>query len=302
MLAKGAVVSLDAGRLEVARTLDLRHDLYLDDHRIDDKPVLPFAVAMELMAEAASAARPGSRLVVLRDIRLMRGVSLENDEPKPLKVAARPASASDVPSGCEALEVVVSSAESPPRLHYRALALLEKGTIADSLAPGPIRPLGEAGPLPLRLDEAYREWLFHGPIFQGIVSVDAIGAGGSSAILRTSSPGDCLAAADGSWLVDPVLVDCAFQVQLFWARLHWDITLLPSLVKDFRRVADAAGSPRGGSRLIRHEMRIGPANQAPMCQADHYFFEEDGRLLACLSGCEAVGSKALNRLAVGGRR
>src|SRR2546423_62472 len=39
--------------LEIVRTLDPEHDLYLQDHRLDGRPVLPFAVALELMAEVA---------------------------------------------------------------------------------------------------------------------------------------------------------------------------------------------------------------------------------------------------------
>ena len=46
------------GGLELVRRLDLARDRFLGDHRVDGQPVLPFAVAMELMAEAAAAARP----------------------------------------------------------------------------------------------------------------------------------------------------------------------------------------------------------------------------------------------------
>ena len=46
-----------------SRTLDLARDLYLRDHRLDGRPVLPFAVAMELMAEVAAAGWPDREVV-----------------------------------------------------------------------------------------------------------------------------------------------------------------------------------------------------------------------------------------------
>ena len=61
------------GGCEALYTFDLERDRYLDDHRIDGRPVLPFAVAMELMARGrASPAAPGRAFSGLREIRLLR--------------------------------------------------------------------------------------------------------------------------------------------------------------------------------------------------------------------------------------
>jgi hypothetical protein len=43
-------------------------------------------------------------------------------------------------------------------------------------------------------------------------------------------------------------------------------------------------------------MRMRLENREPMSHADHYFFDHRGKLLAVLSGAEAAGSRALNRL------
>ena len=60
-----------------AATLTVTRDRYLDDHRVDGRPVLPFAVAMELMAEVAAATRPGADVAGLRGIRLLHGVVVD---------------------------------------------------------------------------------------------------------------------------------------------------------------------------------------------------------------------------------
>ena len=43
---------------------------------------------------------------------------------------------------------------------------------------------------------------------------------GAVSLLRPSDPGRCIEGAGGSrWLLDPVLLDSALQVQVIWARL-----------------------------------------------------------------------------------
>ena len=48
--------SAQPDRLTLTRTFDLRSDPCLDDHRIDDRPVVPFAYVLELVCEAAGGA------------------------------------------------------------------------------------------------------------------------------------------------------------------------------------------------------------------------------------------------------
>ena len=54
--------------------MDLERDLYLRDHRLDGRPVLPFAVALELMAEVAAAGWPDREVIAVRHVRLLRGI------------------------------------------------------------------------------------------------------------------------------------------------------------------------------------------------------------------------------------
>ena len=123
---------------------------------------------------------------------------------------------------------------------------------------------------------------------------------GWTSLLRPSTPAQCLAGADATdWLLDPVLLDSALQVQVVWARLHWDVTLLPAEIATYRR---ALSGPRpvvsGG--LVRHELLVRPDSEPPLCRTDHRFHLSDGRLLATLGGVVGVGTAALNRLAGAG--
>jgi NAD(P)-dependent dehydrogenase (short-subunit alcohol dehydrogenase family)/acyl carrier protein len=276
------IVPVAAGGVEAARSLELTHDRYLDDHRVDGQAVLPFAVAMELMAELATAARPGQAFAGLRKIRLLKGISVPDDGSTPIRLTATPTGTKDE------LEVTVGAPHTD-RLHYRATVQL--GAAEDSRPPSPLTELTE---FPMTLADAYRDLLFHGPIFQVIESIDGLDGRGATARLRPSDAGRCVAGADGlRWLLDPVMLDGALQVQVLWARLQWDVTLLPAEIGSYAHLAD----PRTGER-VRHELRIRPESGAPMCHADHWFFGDDGRPLATLGDVVGVGTRALNRLAV----
>jgi hypothetical protein len=154
-------------------------------------------------------------------------------------------------------------------------------------------PLADLKPFPLSIEEAYRDLLFHGPLFQGVVAIDGMDERGSSSTLRASHAAQCVAGADGlRWLLDPVLLDSALQIQVLWARLQWEVTLLPAEIGGYVRLAAAAEG-----EVVRHELRIRPSSSLPLCHADHWFYGSDGRLLALLHDVVGVGTQALNRLA-----
>lgn len=302
------------GGLEIVRPLDPAHDLYLNDHRLEGHPVFPFAMAIELMAEVAAAGRPELEVRSVRQVRLLRGITVDQTG-QPVRVTARPRvpEPGETARSSRYLDLTIASADDPRIVHYRGLVELGSRTsgagLEDSSWPGrETWTLDNAMPFPMSVADAYHTWLFHGPLFQGITAVEAIGPTGARATLRHSSPLVCLSGEPGGdWLIDPVVIDSALQMQLLWARLHWDVTLLPSSVQEYRRFSPLRSAPRapGGANEaagIRYELRIRPESQAPICHADHYFYGTDGQLLGALTDMMGVGSTALNRLAGASRR
>ena len=121
-------------------------------------------------------------------------------------------------------------------------------------------------------------------------------ARGATALLRASQPERAWPAPRAAVAARPVLLDSALQVQVLWARLQWDVTLLPAEIGSYVRDRRCdRGEP------VRHELRIRPRATPPLCHADHWFFGSGGRLLALLEDVVGVGTQALNRLA-GARR
>ena len=277
------------GGIRATRRFGLTADRYLDDHRVDGPPVLPFAVAMEAMAQAASLTGAGAaarRVTGLQQIRVLKGITVPEPEGIETVVLA-------TPEAGDAVQATIAAGDGG-RTRYRARVTLGDADAVGPPAavPGP-DPLAELRPFSRSPAEVYRDLLFHGPLFQGIERIDGLDERGATAWLRASDPERCVAGPAGrGWLLDPILIDCALQMQVVWGRLEWDVTLLPAEIGGYAQLDRL----RTGE-LVRHELRPRPAITPPLCRADHWFLGADGRLIATLSDVVGVGNRALNRLA-----
>ena len=142
-------------------------------------------------------------------------------------------------------------------------------------------------PFDAGVEQAYRNWLFHGPLLQGIRRIEGLGARGVEAILEPSPPDRCMRGVGGSrWLIDPVVFDSALQLFLVWARSNLDKTPLPSRFAGFRRYA----------AIVHCYLDVLDKSRDPVFYIDLHFVGPDGRLLWVLEGMEGVCTRALNRL------
>jgi len=301
LLAGERIVPTPDG-IAVTRLLDPDRDRYLRDHQLDGRPVLPAAVAMELVAEAAAAALPGLHVAELRDTQVLKGVILKGGT-RPVTVqtaAARPK------EGGTAVDVTIVDQETE-RVAYRAEVILQAALPA---APDRSdRPPIALEPFPMTVERAYRELLFHGPLMRGITRVEGIDGERIVALLAPSSPRDCLAGAGDAarWLVDPVLVDSGFQLAILWARTTLGMTPLPGRLGSYRRFAPVPGPAAGAaeegpdavdaSGPVRCELRARLRPGGNILDAQLEFSDAEGRLIALIEGMEAPCSRSLNRLA-----
>src|SRR5262249_54918026 len=124
----GAVPDAGGG-VRVQRTFDLTRDVYLADHRLDGRPVVPFALVLGRVTEVAEVAWPDRTVVAVRDMQVRRGIALDaGAEPDPVDVlvtARRMDSRADSRVDrtlAEAIvaDVTVAAADEPSRVYYRA--------------------------------------------------------------------------------------------------------------------------------------------------------------------------------------
>jgi acyl transferase domain-containing protein/NAD(P)H-dependent flavin oxidoreductase YrpB (nitropropane dioxygenase family)/NAD(P)-dependent dehydrogenase (short-subunit alcohol dehydrogenase family) len=287
LIAPGDSLSrLADGSIEILRTLDPDRDLYLRDHQLDGRPVFPLTMALELMAEAASVGWPELQVVAMKNLRLLRGLVVGNG-PLPVRIRAKPLT----PASRDGVEVEVSivglESREPP--YYKVIACL--GVELPTPPAVETLALSEEVPLPLPLEEVYRQWLFHGPLMAGVAAITGIGANGITGDLIPSMPEKCLVAAPQvPWILDPVVLDSALQLIIVWSRIHWDMTPLPSRLHTYRRFGPLTGGK------ITCQVRIRPDAAAHIVHCDFTLSSSDGQLLGLIENAEGVCSKALNRL------
>jgi NAD(P)-dependent dehydrogenase (short-subunit alcohol dehydrogenase family) len=280
--------------LEFTHELDVARDLYLDDHRIDGKPVLPAAMAAELMAEVAGRGWPDLQVARIRGFRVLRGVVLSNGA-KPIRLSANPRTRATGEEGELQVDVeLVEAGVAQPA--YRATVVL-----ASRLPEAPLGDFAAVDGLrssPVDAAGAYRDLLFHGPRFQCIVEFAGFAPAGIVAAVQPSSPADCLAHAHADrWLIDPIALDAGPQLAIVWARTTLGMTALPARFTVLRRFRPLNGSGPG-----RCYFRVDPRSTEHTVVADVYFLGPDGRLALVVEGLESTCSQALNRLTAPGVR
>jgi NAD(P)-dependent dehydrogenase (short-subunit alcohol dehydrogenase family) len=277
------------GSIEVLHDLDPAIAPYLLDHQLDGCPVLPAAMALELMAEVVQHQWPGWKIIGAERFRVFKGIVL-HDGPRTVRVMARPQTqpSPERPEAVVHVEIQSPGASAPA--HYRAWLRLAR----EWADPPPFRLPSDPDleEFPVSADEAYRQLLFHGPRFRCIARIEGTSRRGMVADLVSSSPRACLACAgNAEWLVDPIIVDSAFQLAIIWARVYWDMTALPSSFQGYSGYGSLSGP------ALRCHFEVLSGSGLHCLRAAVRFFDPQGRLLGLLEGLECTCSKSLNRLA-----
>ena len=268
------------------RTLSIEHDLYLDQHRIDGVAVLPAAVALELAAEAAATVWPQWCVTEVTELRLLKGIRLEDDKPRTIEINVLGSEHGDASGFNASVEIRTAGDKGQP--HYCA-SLRLADALPESEAPG---RLIEPGSAPLTARQAYRELLFHGPCLQAVHRLVGLDATGIVADVVGSAPSTLVrdAGPQDRWLFDPALLDAAAQLAWVWSSLHADAVALPNRFGPVRRFA-GAGPAR---KLV---LRIEPDTRpTPQVRAEVLILDEAGRLVFAIDELESTASPALNRL------
>jgi hypothetical protein len=252
---------------------------------LDGKPVLPAAAAMELMAEAASQACPEFEVVRVKDFRVLGGIVVQDGD-MPIRLVSK----TNVNLlNSKQMSVNILTDNNPKKVHYSSVVEFA-GSAHTQTIPG-WEELKADHHFPMTIQEAYKQWLFHGPILQGIHSIRGVDNKGIRAWLTPSTPGSYLSEnSKGSWLIDPVIIDCAFQLVILWSRMHLDMTSLPSYYKAYTKLAPLTGEK------IDCQINVLPGSGSNIIHSDIAFFDAEGNLLGVMEGVESTCSKSLNRL------
>ncbi|MEE8312482.1 MAG: SDR family NAD(P)-dependent oxidoreductase, partial [Candidatus Binatia bacterium] len=150
---------------------------YLRDHAIGGTPVVPVALAIEWFARTARAFRPELELTGLREVNVLRGISLHDFDRAPMRLVVQCREA-DGSADTDSTTLHLKLGDGNGTTYYRCSAELATQLTAPEIASR------TAADLPVETFEALEEWsdgamydgnvLFHGPDFQMLQNIGGI--------------------------------------------------------------------------------------------------------------------------------
>ena len=262
---------------------------FLASHVINGRAVLPAALMVEWLAQAALHGHPGMRFHGLDDFKVLKGVVLDAGQSVTVRLHAGagkqrdklhvvPVYMTSVVSGAAA-GTSGGAGNSRQILHAQADVLLTEEKLPNAPVADVVDMSGGA------IADAYSLGvLFHGAALHGIERVEVCAERGVAALLKAASaPIKWMQnPLRGSWIADPLALDSAFQMMILWSNAHRGGPSLPSALRSYRQFVSAF--PKGGCRAV-----IGVAlGISAIAVATIQFLDRQGNVLASAEGCEFV--------------
>ena len=280
--------------------LDIQVDAFLMDHAFDGVTVLPMAYALELMCEAACASYPHLSLQKIENFDVLAGILFHSPRKK-LSITVQEQNKDN-----ESVSVMVSiiSGETKRRENFRGVFTMST-TANDGKLPVkiPVKlneaefDTGSAIIMPT-VGEVYKQWLFHGPRFHGVQSIEAAGDAGIWGRVSGLSADRCLnIPTKDNWLIDPVMFDSAMQLAGIWTRRSLDITVLPT---GFTRLTMFVKPDCHTGDVFTAYVLVSPSQSKNELTCNLAIYKQSGELCVLVEGLSGAGSKSLNRLGAQG--
>jgi NAD(P)-dependent dehydrogenase (short-subunit alcohol dehydrogenase family) len=262
--------------------LSVKSHPFLNDHRIDEKVVVPSVVAIELMAETVQSGWPEWHIIEVQNHHQLRGMILEAGNDLEIRVTARLQK-----SGTTVLvETTIASVEYKPKPFYQAAFLLSKEQ--SPLAPAP--PLDVTAPAHITSEVFYTQHTFQGPSFRLIQTITGLDRTGVDATILPAGQGWNWQTSP--WIFHPGVLDAAFQLGTFWPQPMLKGLALPVRLARIARY----GSYQIGDEELFVSNRIRSATEHTIL-LDFFVVDKQRRILFRAEGVEMAHSKALLRLA-----
>ena len=243
---------------------------HLASHAVKGVPVFPVALAIEAFARIARSTRPDLRLSAIKDLKVLKGIRIENFEGKGTRLEI---SCEQVSNGVGArLSCELRSPVGPA--HYRAMA-----EMADRSSPHASPQEFEAPKTgtPWATEEVYGPVLFHGPDFQVLKGVRSVGPQGGSALIASTRD---IGWSGGPFATDPAAVDAGLQMAILMGMRAIGKTSLPTGVESLTiHIDEPTSGPLHCSLRSRSVSDLKTVSDAIVRT-------EDGRLLCELRGIE----------------
>ena len=258
----------------------------LASHIIGDEPVLPFALMVEWLAHAAGHAHPGLVFSGVDDMRVLAGIKPGKGA---LTVELLLDACTPMAGGISLGGTLTSSpASGKSRRHARGtLQLVEK------LPPAPVPDRSRRVLLPdtdLDIEKLYEKVLFHGRALQSIQSITGYSDMGIAVTARRApTPNKWLTPPHARhWVVDPLLLDSAFQAAIIWCHETCHMVCLPTCMASLRIYQ---GMSKGSGDVT---IQFTVNERTDHAVKGYFTFQNvQGEIIAAITGFEAVMDPSL---------
>jgi acyl transferase domain-containing protein/NAD(P)-dependent dehydrogenase (short-subunit alcohol dehydrogenase family) len=236
---------------------------HLNDHVIQDVPVLPLVEAVGLMLRAADEQGRMPQPPGCTDVKVLRGIRLEGFH-----------NGGNVLTVRRTGETTFELLSSDGTRHYEAILWpAVDGPIVDA-------PVSLPDPAPLSAapwdeTEIYNQLLFHGPQFHMIRAIEGVSENGIAGTLRARNGERWRHGAGG---YDPGMLDGGLQLARLWGFLKLGQATLPMRVAGIRVFCQAGSAPV--------ECRVSASAGGNRTVCDISFFTLEKKLLALMTGVE----------------
>jgi acyl transferase domain-containing protein/phosphopantetheinyl transferase len=174
------------------------------DHRVHALPVMPLAMMLEVLAQAAITLRPHSFVQAINQISATRWLSFETPTRR-IRITAMGETSTLV-------RVLLHEGDSDGMDKLLVSGIVELSSQPIAIGPAILPDTSQSSP-PWRPEHVYGGIVYHGPVFQGIDVVEQWGPRGIRARIRTTLPNKLFSDGDASELILPVqLIDTASQL------------------------------------------------------------------------------------------
>lgn len=200
-------------------SISLESHRYLVDHQIHGVPTLPMASALDLFALKEGLQIPFS----LANVEVHEGLPVSSSVAVTLEARGTQ-------------RTLWSDDKGTPRRAFTAdmISLAKKPALSED-------EQGWRAPT-LPLVEFYRRYTFHGESLRGIQSVLRVADAAIEGTVAISTRRGIEGGSDAPWKVDPLVIDSAFQLALYWAQTERGRAALPMRVGEITMLKPFSGS------------------------------------------------------------
>ena len=283
---QSSIINEPTGAVHYIFELNKLEHLFLSDHKIDSNLVLPATAAMELMAELVQNAWPDWNVTEISSLRVLKGIAIDDGiTSKSFKVRGIPSTHADAYQ----FPVSVSIEDiKTKQIYYKATVKLSSTFTKSEYQNLDVNQVT----FNLESNLLYKDYLFHGPLFQLIENSSEPDETGISSIVKSSNITTWFASSSPSqsWIFDPGLLDTGPQLAIVWARLVHNTTPLPNQFESVIRYRKPHPSEKFVAVLeIKNFDGIN-------ITYDVAYYDINGDLVFKMTGSQGTCNTSLNRL------